>query len=197
MKALRIFAYEYAYINSPSDHDAQGIQSGWDIKRILGTVPVEKDGSALFRIPANTPVSIQPLDEKGAAIQWMRSWLVGKPGEVVSCVGCHEDQNTVPIPKKRLPRQSSPTNFLNPRGGYVLLHFAWKCSPCWTETVCVVTMDLWRSPTSARGSPWFTSEESLLSWRDTTIQVTSIYIPMCTVRVRKPISMFCLPTNTM
>ena len=41
IKALRIFAYEYAYILAPSDHDAQGIQSGWDIKRILGTVPVE------------------------------------------------------------------------------------------------------------------------------------------------------------
>ena len=77
IKALRIFAYEYAYILAPSDHDAQGIQSGWDIKRILGTVPVEEDGSALFTIPANTPISIQPLDKDGAAIQWMRSWLTG------------------------------------------------------------------------------------------------------------------------
>ena len=63
IKSLRIFAYEYAYILAPSDHDAQGIQSGWDIKRILGTVPVEEDGSVMFKIPANTPVSIQPLDK--------------------------------------------------------------------------------------------------------------------------------------
>lgn len=129
VKALRIFAYEYAYINSPSDHDAQGIQSGWDIKRILGTVPVEKDGSALFRIPANTPVSIQPLDEKGAAIQWMRSWLVGKPGEVVSCVGCHEDQNTVPIPKKTIASTIRPHKLLKPEGGIRPFTFRLEVQP--------------------------------------------------------------------
>ena len=88
IKSLRIFAYEYAYILAPSDHDAQGIQSGWDIKRILGTVPVEEDGSVMFKIPANTPVSIQPLDKNGAAIQWMRSWLTGYcPASIVSCHG--------------------------------------------------------------------------------------------------------------
>ena len=42
-----------------SDHWAQGVQSGWDIKRLLGTVPVEEDGSAIFKIPANTPISSQ------------------------------------------------------------------------------------------------------------------------------------------
>lgn len=100
VKKLRVFAYEYTYVNSESDHIAQGIQSGWDIKRNLGEVDVEPDGSAIFKIPANTPVSFQPLDEEGRAIQWMRSWVTGMPGEVVSCVGCHEDQNSVPIPKR-------------------------------------------------------------------------------------------------
>ena len=93
VKRLRLFSYHYAH-NKTGGHNSVGVESSWDIKRILGTVPVEEDGSALFRIPANTPISVQPLDEKGRALQLMRSWLVGMPGEVVSCVGCHEAQNT-------------------------------------------------------------------------------------------------------
>ena len=57
VKKLRVFAYEYTYIKSASDHVAQGIQSGWDIKRHLGDVDVESDASVIFKIPANTPVS--------------------------------------------------------------------------------------------------------------------------------------------
>ena len=129
IKSLRVFAYEYAYVRSPSDHDAQGIQSGWDIKRVLGTVPVESDGSAIFKIPANTPVSIQPLDENGAAVQWMRSWLTGMPGEIVSCVGCHEDQNTIPIPKRTIASTIAPHDLSRPEGGVRPFTFRLEVQP--------------------------------------------------------------------
>lgn len=129
IKALRIFAYEYAYILAPSDHDAQGIQSGWDIKRILGTVPVEEDGSALFTIPANTPISIQPLDKDGTAIQWMRSWLTGMPGEIVSCVGCHEDQNSIPIPKRTIASAKQARRLETPEGGVRPFTFRLEVQP--------------------------------------------------------------------
>ena len=129
IKALRIFAYEYAYILAPSDHDAQGIQSGWDIKRVLGTVPVEEDGSVLFTIPANTPISIQPLDENGAAIQWMRSWLTGMPGEIVSCIGCHEDQNTIPIPKRTIASTKQARKLEVPEGGVRPFTFRLEVQP--------------------------------------------------------------------
>ncbi|MFI3262074.1 MAG: SUMF1/EgtB/PvdO family nonheme iron enzyme [Rikenellaceae bacterium] len=108
VKKLRVFAYEFGYINALSNHIAQGIQSGWDIKRLLGEVDVNEDGSAMFTIPANTPISLQPLDSLGQAMQWMRSWLTGMPGEVVSCVGCHEDQNMVAIPKTNIASKSTP-----------------------------------------------------------------------------------------
>ncbi len=117
VKKLRIFAYEYVYIRSPSNHVAQGIQSGWDIKRILGEVDVNEDGSAIFTIPANTPISLQPLDEEGQALQWMRSWLTGMPGEVVSCVGCHEDQNTIAIPKSNMASKQSAQPMKEWEGG--------------------------------------------------------------------------------
>lgn len=117
VKSLRLHAYEYAYVQTQSDHNWHGIQSGWDIKRMLGTVPVGEDGSVIFKIPANTPVSIQPLDKDRVAVQWMRSWLTGQPGEIVSCVGCHEDQNQIVIPKRVIASQKAPHALTPPEGG--------------------------------------------------------------------------------
>lgn len=96
VKALRLFTYHFAYHGMGGQVNRIGLDGPWDIKRVLGTVTVEPDGSAFFRIPANTPISIQPLDEEGKAIQLMRSWMTAMPGETLSCVGCHEPQNTVP-----------------------------------------------------------------------------------------------------
>ena len=117
VKELRILAYEYAYMHGASDHDAQGIQSGWDIKRLLGTVPVEEDGSVIFTAPANTPISLQPVDSDGRAVQWMRSWFTPMPGETVSCIGCHEDQNQIPIPKRVIASERKPHKIKTPEGG--------------------------------------------------------------------------------
>lgn len=88
---LKIFAYHFAYLHT-GGHESVGVQSSWDIKRLLGYVPVEEDGSAFFKIPANTPVALLPVDKNGAAVQLFRSWFVGMPGENVSCNGCHESQ---------------------------------------------------------------------------------------------------------
>ncbi len=129
VKELRLHAYEYAYVKTVSDHNWQGIQSGWDIKRLLGTVPVEEDGSVIFKVPANTPISIQPLDENGAAIQWMRSWFTGQPGEVVSCVGCHEDQNQIAIPKRVIASQKAPVKLTLPEGGVRSFTFDLEMQP--------------------------------------------------------------------
>ena len=68
----------------------------WDIKKVLGVVPIEEDGSALFTAPANTPLYFQLLDENGSVIQTMRSWTTLMPNETFSCVGCHEDKNVAP-----------------------------------------------------------------------------------------------------
>lgn len=95
VKKLRLYAFEYGYIDSPTEHYAQGIQVGWDMKRLLGTVPVEKDGSAIFKVPANMPISIQPLDSLDRAVQWMRSWITSMPGETVSCIACHNNDHKI------------------------------------------------------------------------------------------------------
>lgn len=140
VKAFRVLAYEYAYNRTPSDHWAQGIQSGWDIKRLLGTVPVEEDGSAIFTIPANTPISLQPLDSEGCAVQWMRSWLTGMPGETVSCVGCHEDQNRLPVPKRVKASQISPHAIAKPEGGQRSFTFDLEVQPI-LDRACIACHD--------------------------------------------------------
>ena len=88
---LRVFTYHFAYQKQAGIQHRVGADGPWEVKQVLGTVPVEPDGSAFFRVPAKTPISLQPLDEEGKALQLMRSWVTVMPGEVRSCVGCHED----------------------------------------------------------------------------------------------------------
>ncbi len=97
VKKLRLFTYQFAYHGMGGQVNRVGLDGPWDVKRIIGTVPVEADGSAMFSVPANTPISMQPLDQQGKAIALMRSWATAMPGEILSCVGCHEPQNSTPV----------------------------------------------------------------------------------------------------
>ncbi len=108
VKQLRVYEQHYAYPKM-GGHIHIGIDGPWDAKRILGTVPVEDDGSSSFIVPANTPIAVQPLDEQGRALQIMRSWFTAMPGEVLSCVGCHESQNTSPPSRATLAMQRKPS----------------------------------------------------------------------------------------
>ncbi|HEY3321028.1 MAG TPA: SUMF1/EgtB/PvdO family nonheme iron enzyme [Planctomycetota bacterium] len=112
VKSVRVFAYHFCYLGT-GGHESLGVEAGWDIKRILGTAPVESDGSTCFEIPINTPVSIQPLDEEGAALQLMRSWIVGMPGERISCTGCHEDNRSA-VPTRRSIADATAPQKLKP-----------------------------------------------------------------------------------
>ena len=65
-------------------------------RAILGSVPVEPDGSARFLVPAGKPLLFQALDQDGLAYQTMRTVTYVQPGERVSCVGCHENRMSAP-----------------------------------------------------------------------------------------------------
>jgi hypothetical protein len=86
--------------STPLHHQPQiGYGSETNGRAILGTVPVEEDGSACFQLPPDTSVYFQALDEDGCAVQSMRSATYVRPGEKLTCIGCHE-------PKGRSPAQS-------------------------------------------------------------------------------------------
>ena len=95
VKNLRLFTYNYLFPNMGGPQGVVGADGPWDIRNTLGTVPIDAGGSALFKVPANTPIALQPLDENGKEIQLMRSWFTAMPGEILSCIGCHEDQNSI------------------------------------------------------------------------------------------------------
>jgi formylglycine-generating enzyme required for sulfatase activity len=98
VKELQLYTFDFPIsggFHSQSGQDV-GLAGPWDLHAVLGRVPVEPDGSASFTVPANTPISIQPLDAEGKAVQLMRTWLTAMPGEKLSCVGCHETPGTAP-----------------------------------------------------------------------------------------------------
>lgn len=73
------------------------------VKRVLGTVPIEPDGSAAFVVPANRNVYFEVLDADRLEIQRMRSVVCLKPGEQRGCIGCHEPRNHAPSARRGSP----------------------------------------------------------------------------------------------
>jgi hypothetical protein len=66
------------------------------VKRILGTVPIEEDGSVAFYAPSGVALHFQLLDERGRALQTMPSFVNVMPGESRGCLGCHESHSVAP-----------------------------------------------------------------------------------------------------
>ena len=74
--------------------------ASWTPVRILGDVPVERDGSAKFVVPVDTAVYFQALDENRMELRRMRSFISFQPGEQRPCTGCHESRVVAPVPSK-------------------------------------------------------------------------------------------------
>ena len=108
VKSMRVFTYHFAYQGMGGLLGVVGMDGPWDIKRVVGTVPVYEDGSAKFSVPANLPISLQPLDAEGRALQLMRSWMTAMPGEVVQCTGCHEPQNQSAVSRATIALNRAP-----------------------------------------------------------------------------------------
>ncbi|MBI4602339.1 MAG: SUMF1/EgtB/PvdO family nonheme iron enzyme [Planctomycetes bacterium] len=129
VKALRLFTYEYSLRGMGGLLGSIGMDGPWDVRRILGTVPVEPDGSAFFRVPAMTPVAVQPLDAEGKAVQLMRSWFTAMPGEVVSCAGCHEGHSRAASNRATLAARRAPAEIEPWRGPARGFSFAREVQP--------------------------------------------------------------------
>jgi len=89
LRVVNIFPKDNAFLDVPRiGSAAQSLARG-----VLGTVPVEADGSAYFRVPTGAAIYFQALDEKGLALHTMRSSTYVHPGETLSCTGCHESKH--------------------------------------------------------------------------------------------------------
>lgn len=122
IKALRIYQIMPLSVASAKITHATGLQipQGNDsinlARAVLGTVPVEEDGSAYFVVPAEKELFFQAIDENGLAVMSMRSGTHFQPGENTACQGCHEPTqaaptsvtSTTPLAMRRPPSRLTP-----------------------------------------------------------------------------------------
>jgi len=109
IKSLRVFKLLPMSVpsGSPPFNTGKRIEFAGDsvvpVRHLLGTVPVEADGSANFTVPANVEIFFQALDANGLAVQSMRSATYLHEGERLLCAGCHEPKDKTPPQTKSLP----------------------------------------------------------------------------------------------
>jgi len=71
------------------------------LQKIVGYAPVEPDGSVKIKVPADVPISISVLDKYGRAYENHSNWIQVRPGETLTCHGCH-------APSKNTALNSAP-----------------------------------------------------------------------------------------
>lgn len=120
IKALRLVAVP-PKTHPTMNYPMLGVTRDDPGKCVLGTVPVEKDGSAHFRAPSGVILFFQALDARGMAVQTMRSATYVQPGQQVSCVGCHESRHQTPHSRMALAARRAPSRITpGPPGSWPL-----------------------------------------------------------------------------
>jgi hypothetical protein len=145
----------------------------WCPVRVIGTVPVEEDGSANFKVPMsnNASVYFQALDENHMEIRRMRSSVSFAAGEVRSCTGCHETQATAVANRNRTPLALTRTTSepVPPTwGADVPIHFPRDIQPVFDKH-CVAC----HSGDSPKAGLDFSKDKSFRTIRDKKLVVTS------------------------
>ena len=103
-------------VNFTGGMDPLSYVGTFTLERVLGTVPVEPDGSACFEAPAMRSLLFVALDANGRAVKRMQSFTTVVPGETFGCVGCHEHRTLtqqacsarLPVAATLGPRQIEP-----------------------------------------------------------------------------------------
>ncbi len=91
-------------INYTGGMDPLSYGGTFTLERVVGTVPVEPDGSAYMELPANRALFFVALDANDNSVKRMQSFLTVMPGELTSCVGCHEQRTASPANAAALGR---------------------------------------------------------------------------------------------
>lgn len=111
IRIVQIFPKTTVVANQPR----LGLAGEENGRAILGTVPVEADGSARFQLPAGKKILFQTIDQDGFARRIMRSSTYVQPGEVTACTGCHEyGATTRHYPGKQPLAMQRPASTIEP-----------------------------------------------------------------------------------
>ncbi len=96
IKKLLVLAQLPKPINHSGGMQPVTIGGSFTLAQVLGTVPVEPDGSASFEVPALKSFFFVALDAANRSVKRMHSFHIMQPGERTSCVGCHERRTDTP-----------------------------------------------------------------------------------------------------
>ena len=171
LRIVQLLPKTTPYANGP--RIGYGDQKG--ARMVLGTVPVEADGSAYFKMPAGRPVYFQALGADGLAVQSMRSATYIHPGERLTCRGCHEPPGAaygadhIPQALRRAPSEIAPDVAGSRPFSYPILVqpvLDRNCVACHTKSRSEGKQapDLTRGDHSKDPGRWFNSYESLRSF---------------------------------
>ncbi|OQB84778.1 MAG: translocation protein TolB [Planctomycetes bacterium ADurb.Bin126] len=99
--------------------------------RVLGTVPIQADGSFYVRVPADTPIRFELLDADENILVHETEFNSVRPGEVKGCAGCHESRSRTAnrtLPAGRLPEamRKAPALALPKRGDLIFQGRAYR-----------------------------------------------------------------------
>ena len=123
LRVLQIDSKTYTTWRKTYQHSGPSISvtQADGVKRILGTTPVERDGSVCFKVPPGKALHFQLLDKEYRCVQTMRSFTGVMPGETRGCFGCHEGRRSTHVytdtPNSGLAMQRGPRSLTPPPWG--------------------------------------------------------------------------------
>jgi len=72
-------------------------ETDFKMQELVGYAPIEPDGSIKIKVPADVPIRLSVLDENGRSLGDKSNWLQVRPGETLTCNGCHSSTKTPPL----------------------------------------------------------------------------------------------------
>jgi cytochrome c553 len=121
-------------VNFGGSMDPISYGGSYTLNRVLGTVPVEPDGSVNMKVPPLRSLQLVALDQRDLSVKRMLSFLTVMPGERTSCTGCHEDRVQSPPNRPRLMAlQRPPSEILPVPGTPEVFDYPRDIQPIWNR----------------------------------------------------------------
>ncbi len=104
-------------VNFTGSMDPISYGGSYTLNRVLGTVPVEADGSVNAHVPPLRSLQLVALDDQDLSVKRMLSFLTVMPGEISTCIGCHETRTESPPVRAELQALRRPPSQITPIPG--------------------------------------------------------------------------------
>jgi len=187
---------------------AFGPNRGLGLKDILGYIPIEPDGSIKARVPANVAFAISIVDGNGQRVGTRhQSWLQLRPGEVVTCGGCHNPATTPPrshgrsnlfatvnpgapadglFPGTDTTLQGNPGETMAETRGRVMCPISSSLGGACSPSVNLIFNDIWTAPAPSKATSFDRCYTAVTTdVRNNPADLTSNHL--CTTRLDTPI----------